>query len=104
MLQIIHCRNCDKDSFLNISFKMTINVSCCSECHKSDSKEWSFYFCDLKCFQQWLLEEEIFEEGIPCQDCRETGWSAGFESNGVCPTCCGKKRVINTTIKGFSKV
>jgi RecJ-like exonuclease len=82
-------------------FEFTVEVKHCSECHESQIKKFSFHFCDLKCFQKWLIKNKIFEKGIPCQDCRETGFLAGFKSNGKCSTCEGKARIKNIKMKGF---
>lgn len=93
MLQIIQCTCCGKEGWLKAEFKYAYKADSCKECHKIATSEWSFHFCDQDCFFKWIKNREIEEKGIPCQDCRETGWAFGFESNGACDTCNGKKRL-----------
>lgn len=47
----------------------------------------------MKCQQEWATSVNLVSDGFPCQSCRETGWAFGFESNGVCDTCNGFRKV-----------
>ena len=97
MLTTITCSTCDKDGLLPVEFKFTVEARSCGECHRINTKEFKFFFCDVGCFSAWF--EDVLKKGVPCQDCRETGFMAGFESNGQCETCGGKGRVSETETK-----
>ena len=99
MLEIIRCSNCEKSGSLPVHLGFDHSLDCCSKCNHLDVRHWDFYFCCLDCLFCWLRENEVEELGFPCQDCRlattrePTGFMAGFEQNGKCRTCKGKKRV-----------
>jgi hypothetical protein len=82
----------------DIAVKFILEIHSCEKCSNHKSEEWQYYFCNTDCLMRWLREKEIEKEGFPCKDCRNregasTGWQWGFEVNGTCKTCDGKKRV-----------
>ena len=93
MLQTIHCSWCGKEGLHQVEFTFLHKAESCKECHNIKIDEWKFFFCDQGCFFNWVKDEEIEEKGFPCQDCHKTGWASGFEQNGTCKTCRGKKRI-----------
>ena len=98
MITLIHCNECNKTGMFDIQFKFVLESHSCEKCSHHKFDEWSYYFCNIPCLMSWLEKNEIEEKGFPCKDCRDrdgisTGWRWGFESNGVCDTCNGEKRV-----------
>lgn len=99
MLKIIHCDQCDKKGRFDIHFQFEYKTDTCGKCHHTETNKWQYFFCDVACMFTWLKQNEIEEKGFPCQNCfsfetqEATGYLAGFESNGLCPTCQGSKRV-----------
>jgi len=93
MLQVIHCTNCTEKGNLTLKVGLVVEAESCSTCHHLNETTWDYWFCDVICLGEWLRIREIEELGVPCQDCRETGFAFGFEVNGECKTCKGKKRV-----------
>lgn len=93
MLTVITCDNCNKSGSLPIKFAWNRHVRQCTSCHHNTYSEWTYYFCDIECFNEWWKRENILELGFLCRDCRETGFAFGFRSNGVCDTCKGNKRI-----------
>ena len=92
MMMIIPCTQCHKEGQFDVHLKFMYEWATCNLYH-GHSREWTFYFCDIGCMFTWLESRDIKDQGIPCQDCRETGWSGGFESNGPCEICHNAKRV-----------
>lgn len=87
------CDNCGKWTGLSVTFVFEYSSKGCDKCHQWKYEKWQFYFCDLKCFFEWLEKNKVKERGVPCRDCRWTGYKGGFESNGTCPTCNGEKAI-----------
>jgi hypothetical protein len=87
MLQLIKCSTCKKDGSFPIEHKLRISTECCEKCHHINEVIWTYYFCSPGCFNIWLTE--IATKGITCHDCRGTGFTAGFTSNGTCSRCNG---------------
>ena len=92
MISIIHCRNCDKIGALNASIKFTYDTKICSLQH-IHSSDWGFHFCNEKCMIDWIHNENIESLGFPCQNCKSTGFLAGFPQNPKCVSCNGTGRV-----------
>lgn len=100
MLTIIHCDQCRKSGMFDIEFKFNLESHLCEKCHHHEMEYWTFHFCNTNCLMTWLRENEIEEKGLHCRDCKDlkgkpTGFRWGFESNGICTTCNGTKRVKN---------
>lgn len=98
MFRTIHCDQCNKSGMFDLTVKFTLESHLCEKCSNHTSEDWQYYFCNTDCLVLWLKEEDIEKEGFPCKDCRDrdgvpTGWRWGFEINGICNTCDGKKRV-----------
>lgn len=98
MLKIISCNQCRKQENLTISFKFEYCLKSCKSCYHSKDFHWNYYFCNLECFLKWFRENQIEEQGFPCQQCRSTGFAYGFEENGICEICCGTKRIKEVKI------
>jgi hypothetical protein len=101
MIQTITCTNCGSGS-IGIQFTFDYEMRYCGECHHSNFDKWSYWFCGLECFFDWLKKNEVEEKGLPCRSCCRcggdgeggpTGFSGGFESNGICQVCDGTKRL-----------
>lgn len=101
MLVTMRCEECRNDSNLNVSFEFTAQSECCDRCHHLRSISKTFVFCNLKCFAEWF--EKVKDSGIPCWDCNTTGFASGFESNGVCTICDGKKYLKESKMIGFAQ-
>lgn len=99
MIELIRCTNCNETGRLPIVFSLIIKENRCKCCHKSDPKKWTYHFCDIDCFSTWFMDNGIKRVGVKCLDCTKgyatepNGFAFGFESNGVCGTCNGAKRV-----------
>ena len=93
MFQVIQCTCCGKEGWHEIEFSFEHKYDKCQKCHHTNSSHLKFWFCDQECFFKWVKDREVEEKGVPCQDCHETGWYAGFESNGECNACKGTKRI-----------
>lgn len=89
MVQIIRCTGCGSDK-IRITLTTERLADQCSHCGNMEVTEWSFWFCSMECLAEW---QKKYSNTIPCRDCYETGWFAGFEVNGMCPTCAGKKTI-----------
>jgi hypothetical protein len=101
MLTVIGCDHCGNESNLNVSFTFTAQSECCEKCHHLRSTSKTFHFCDIECFTLWF--DKVKGTGIPCWDCRGTGFSSGFESNGICTLCDGKKYLKESKMVGFAQ-
>jgi len=105
MLQIVYCRNCNKDGLFDIQLTFTEwrkHCNCCENLKTISSDMHSF--CNVDCMMEWLRVNEVEEKGLPCFSCtnlwdgfsqivQPTGWLATFERNGPCNVCKGKKRL-----------
>jgi RecJ-like exonuclease len=92
MMMIVTCAECHKEGQLDTHLTFTYKWETCN-LGRGHSSEWSFSFCGTDCLMNWLEIRDVKNKGIPCQDCHESGWFAGFEENGVCNVCNGTKRV-----------
>lgn len=92
MMMIVRCTLCHKEGGLDTTLTFRYKWETCNLYH-GHSGEWTFSFCGTDCLLAWLEARDVKNQGFPCQDCRETGWFAGFEQNGVCKVCNGTKRV-----------
>ena len=88
MMQLITCSHCGKEGTFKIDLKATPEIKSCEACHHISTVEFNFYFCDLKCFKEWFV---VNEKGVPCVQCRGTGFAFGFKENGTCKVCSGSK-------------
>jgi hypothetical protein len=98
MMIVIRCDQCSEPSALKLTFSYTYASKTCDHCSNTHRSTWTFNFCDQECFIKWYSENKVKTKGIPCRSCRTlegvaTGWEFGFESNGPCTACNGKKRV-----------
>lgn len=93
MIQQIICNNCQNSSLFKIQFKVIANHNQCDKCHHSEFDEKTFFFCDMNCFVEWSIHSNIYQDGIPCWSCRDTGYTFGFEQNGTCKLCNGTKKL-----------
>jgi hypothetical protein len=54
MLNVIHCKNCNKSSSGLNSIKVNVNLTrsyeCCGSCHNRKDVEINHYFCSYECF------------------------------------------------------
>lgn len=101
-IRLITCTQCKKQSIrvhLEIRYKTTV----CDHCHHLETSNISFHFCDLKCLSTWLQQNKIVEDGIDCPSCHGTGFAFGYESNGICLECDGKKKIQITINQYGSK-
>ena len=110
MIQTVECANCKTYSFPanspthQINLEFTSAMKSCECCNHNSVNKWQYSFCDLKCFSQWLNENDVLEKGFPCRAClscmnddeEPTGWAYGIESNGTCKICDGTKRIKGT--------
>jgi hypothetical protein len=97
-VEIIYCQNCRRSGRFKVFLELTYETSRCECCLKSDDRKWRYYFCSAACQFEWAVKEDIATKGVECQHCRKmggdaTGFLGGYESNGICTTCNGKKRV-----------
>lgn len=93
MINLIYCNQCNKSNNLEIYFRFNYFTKWCKNCNHMDSRYWTYHFCNIKCFFQWAKENDIEQKGFPCESCKLTGFSFGFEQNGICTVCDGKKFV-----------
>jgi hypothetical protein len=98
MLSVIHCDNCGMSGIFEFNLGFIFSEKSCSECHNYKSESWNYYFCNLKCFFNWIKEKKIETEGFECKACQNqenvsTGWWLGFKEWGTCLVCRGTKRV-----------
>lgn len=93
MLIAIRCTNCGKTGGLPIKFSATVSDNRCKHCRHSEQKTWNYHFCNVSCHTDWLIGCDVSADGVECLDCRGTGFAFGFESNGVCDTCNGTKKI-----------
>lgn len=99
MFTVIGCTQCNKGSSFDIEITFTPKVSRCKSCNHISDTKWTYYFCDIECFEKWRKANKVEEKGFPCRDCvnydggKSTGFLAGFKVNGPCPTCKGALRV-----------
>jgi RecJ-like exonuclease len=102
MMTIIGCSQCGKQEHLPIEFEFTARVVCCNHCHNARDSYIIFHFCDLVCFTAWY--KGVLESGgINCWECRGTGYSSGFESNGTCELCKGAGILSMCEMVGFAR-
>jgi len=98
-MQIIGCTNCKKTGAFKIQLIVVYDENQCECCNNFTQGKWTYYFCDTECEKQWSVSNEINTKGFKCLNClditgKPTGFAFGYESNGVCETCNGTKRVI----------
>lgn len=93
MMELVRCTNCNKSGHFKITLTAEYDYRSCGNCHNHSTSEWRYYFCNMKCQQEWMNSVNLVDDGFPCRSCRETGWAFGFESNGVCDTCNGFRKV-----------
>lgn len=99
MITIITCTGCHKEGGLPVELEIEYRTDHCRSCGNSDRKTWKYWFCSTACMLKWLADNKVAEVGLPCRDCfswdtgTSTGYAHGFQQNGVCTTCSGKKTV-----------
>lgn len=93
MFSVIMCTNCNKSGNFELKLTFTYKMTKCKCCRNFEESKWRYWFCNIDCLDQWYKDTQIKELGYPCEDCRNTGFAFGFESNGVCKICRGTKRV-----------
>ena len=98
MIEVLKCTNCEKSERLPVILTVMYEVNECDKCHYHRESAWKYYFCNLTCQMDWLVSLNIRVGGVPCRMCVDTkdvptGFAFGYESNGVCKTCNGNKRV-----------
>jgi hypothetical protein len=97
-MEILTCSNCNKEGILPFIFEFEYKRSYCTICLQSRNSDWRWYFCSLKCFLEWIEVNEVKEKGIPCRECRTTGYEGGYESNGECRICFGVGYLIEQVV------
>lgn len=98
MMNLVRCDNCNKSGLFVVELSLEIGRKTCDCCHHTDKRIWTYTFCNIDCLSAWMLDKQVNRWGVDCRDCRRiggesTGFYGGFESNGVCKTCDGKKKV-----------
>lgn len=93
MLELVRCANCSRSGTFKINLVVTYESKNCECCHRLERKTWDYHFCNLSCQMEWIEQKEIVTKGLECQNCRSTGFAFGYESNGICQTCDGIRRV-----------
>lgn len=103
MMLPIECNNCNKSGSFIVEIKVIPEMKICDKCHHIDENGWKLYFCDHKCFAEWLDKNNVISEGFPCRSCEGTGHSLGFDDNPPCKLCLGTGRIKNLNTKNDVK-
>jgi hypothetical protein len=100
MISLCRCTQCKKSGHFDVTLKFDHEIQHCNECHNIKTLFYTYLFCNVDCLFSWLNDKQIEKLGFPCQSCANhkndfepTGFLAGHESNGICTTCNGSKRI-----------
>lgn len=99
MNHLIPCDFCHANGNFPIRLNFTPERKHCPSCRNCKDTSWTYFFCNLKCFTEWMEKHKVIGDGFPCKSCQGTGYAFGFYENGLCPFCDGSTKVTDTREK-----